>query len=144
MRKIFIIILILSIDGLTVNFNSETIKIMPFVNDASYCIKCHKNSQFPEPAKACKTYCSTCHKENNTNHHITDVPLKQKRDFPFELTRRNKITCRTCHDLKTGRHASSPWKAVSLYESIFSKKKKHKTYYLILKNDKGQLCKNCH
>ncbi len=144
MQKIFLLIFILAIDGLLVGVDRETIKIMPFVSDARYCTKCHENSTFPDSADACKNYCITCHKENDSNHHSTNASLKKVTDYSFKLTDRKKITCRTCHNLKLKRHAESAWKAESLYDSLFSKKKQYKTYYLPIKNNKGQLCKKCH
>lgn len=143
MRILLTFILLLGFSALVGGVDPETVKIMPFVSDPSYCARCHKGNSFPEPAWACKNYCITCHKENNRTHHKTDAPMKKKRPG-IMATARGKITCRTCHNLKGNRYGKKSWKAESLYDSIFSKKKKYKTYYLIMRNNNGQLCKTCH
>ena len=64
--------------------------------------------------------------------------------FNFRLSENKKIACITCHDLNNKRYDKTSWKSESLYDRVFSKPTKYKTYYLVIKNNEGQLCITCH
>jgi hypothetical protein len=131
--------------------HSDTVKIMPFVKSASYCIKCHSDKKSARlllnPALSCDTYCMTCHrtkKEINDKHHAVKVRLNFKPKFAFRLSVNNRIMCITCHDLNGKRYDSISWKSESLYERLFKKKSRFKTFYLVMRNNEGKLCSMCH
>jgi hypothetical protein len=128
-------------------FDNETLKIHPFVKDANNCATCHnkinKNIKLSDPALACAPQCLTCHKEMK-NHHAINNKIIEKLPEEFILTGKKRLTCITCHNLKENRFDSKSWKAESLYEKIFSGTPRYKTYFLIKKNNNGQLCKTCH
>ncbi len=140
-----VIISIIYIHVLASN-NGQT-EIHPFIHSKKSCEECHSNNEMKDllhdSDKICSILCYTCHK-GMQNHHIVDVKINEKLPANFILTRKNKITCITCHDLKNKRFDTSSWKAESLFEKIFTKKSEYKTYFLTKKNDDGQLCKTCH
>lgn len=134
----------------TLSFSSdpETKKIMPFIDDNSYCLKCHSPEEaklIVVPSRSCATYCRTCHKEvDNKSHHTVGVKILEEHKKSFPYSRLGNVSCFTCHDLEKNRFDSHPWKAQSLFDKTFKKKNFYKTYYLVIQNDNGQLCKACH
>jgi len=129
--------------------DNETKKIMPFVDDTSYCTRCHTSSDIQnklgDPAITCDIYCLTCHKTiTQKNHHPVNIKMTEPVEHDFHYSKFKKIMCVTCHDLHVDRFDSSPWKSQSLFDLTFRKKKKFKTYYLTIQNNKGQMCKTCH
>jgi hypothetical protein len=124
-----------------------TVELMPFLKDFTVCYACHsereKDTRLKDPARACSNLCRTCHKATE-KHHPTDVVLEVAPSSPLALTSRNELACTTCHDLKVNRFDRSPWKGESLFSSLFRRQRQYKTYYLAARNNKGQLCRNCH
>jgi hypothetical protein len=127
-------------------YDDSTIKDMPFVTTAKYCLECHSREEAllyrNRTVQSCSVYCSTCHKDLGA-HHETDLFLTGKVADGIELLN-NKIACFTCHNLKNKRQDSESWKAESLFEKLFQPKTIYPTYFLIERNNKGQLCKKCH
>ncbi len=125
----------------------ETAKIMPFVHDASSCKSCHASAEqaawLKEPARSCSTFCVTCHKEMGP-HHSVGSTIETKNPAQFALTSKKTLACITCHDLKTSRFDSKPWKSESLFGGIFQREATYKTFYLVERNNRGQLCRQCH
>ena len=131
------------------NYDTETIKIMPWITTTENCLKCHSSEdldQFSVPAHSCDPNCMLCHKSMSSgNHHPVGMKLENVNTRTLgPVTQREKMMCITCHDLRKNRLDRKPWRSQSLYESIFKKKGKYKTYYLVKKNNKGQLCNLCH
>ncbi len=128
-------------------FDKETEKIMPFISSKSLCYECHKDKNAKlklfDPATACEYLCKKCHK-NMDRHHKVGLRLKGKLSSNFKLTEKNKMSCFTCHDLGVKRFSNSSWRAQSLFEKMFRNKSQYKTFYLVMKNNEGQLCKKCH
>lgn len=127
-------------------YDKETAKIMPFVSSNKYCFECHKANDMnisSDTTKPCPNICLKCHKDM-TGHHKINLKISKKLNFNFPLTKRNRIACYTCHDLKIKRYDSTPWRSESLFDSVFASSKLYKTYYLIIKNNDGDLCKKCH
>jgi hypothetical protein len=129
----------------------ETLKIMPFVESASYCIKCHPDNKsaglIKEPALSCNTYCMSCHskkKDIRDKHHVVRVRINFKPKFEFRSSANNRIMCITCHNLKRKRYDSVSWKSESLFERMFKGKKQYRTFYLVIRNNEGKLCTKCH
>lgn len=124
----------------------STVKDMPFVTSSKFCVECHKTEEAlsfrTRTTKTCTTYCNTCH-ENIGAHHPTDMNLGGHTGRGIELLN-DKVACYSCHDLRKKRFDSTPWKAQSLYENLFKRKKVYPTYFLIENNSEGQLCKHCH
>lgn len=60
------------------------------------------------------------------------------------LTAAGTNTCVTCHDTTMPRVDSSPWESQSLFARIARRSASHRTRYLAMRNDKGQLCRSCH
>ena len=125
----------------------ETAKIMPFVHDSSSCKSCHASAEqaawLNEPAKSCSTFCVTCHKEMGP-HHSVGSTIETRNPAQFALTSKKTLACITCHDLKISRFDSKPWKSESLFGSIFQRGAAYKTFYLVERNNRGQLCRQCH
>ena len=128
-------------------FDPETKKIMSFISSKSSCIKCHQNDNLNnmanDPAIACDTSCLECHK-NMEKHHGVGMRPDNRLKANLRLTHKNKIACITCHDLNFNRFDGTAWRSESLFEKIFNRKDRYKTYYLIINNSRGQLCKKCH
>jgi len=141
------IILLLFIFNYSYGIDNETEKIMPFVNNNTYCAACHKSAEVKEKLKdttrACDIFCKKCHK-NMSKHHPAGVKLKNDLPENITLSSGKKLACITCHDLKVPRYDSVSWKAESLFGSIFKSEKRYKTYYLIIRNNDGDLCRKCH
>ncbi len=127
-------------------FDDSTIEAMPFVLSSDYCQECHtaKDTRAFQlnTTQSCSVYCTTCH-DDLGSHHEVNVFIGEKSP-PVIALLNDKIACFTCHDLKQKRVDQESWKAESLYESMFNKKEVYPTYYLIIKNNEGQLCKQCH
>ena len=141
------IIALFVLSGFGTAIDNETRKIMPFVVTTSFCSECHTllevNHNLKDPTKSCDTYCMKCHKERE-EHHGVGVKIESEMPSGFQLTKKNRIACITCHDLRQDRYDSRSWRAESLFESVFSFSSQHKTYYLVMRNNNGQLCKKCH
>ena len=150
-RITFILLFLISAVFLPGAYDRETVKIMPFVESNKYCKECHSDKKSEElirdPLKSCVTYCKTCHnriKDITEKHHVVGKRLKFQSKYDFRISGKKKIACYTCHDLGINRYDSSSWKSESFYEKVFKKKAKYKTYYLVMKNNEGQLCTRCH
>lgn len=149
MKTIYLTVIILLFSGApfhTMAIDASTQRDMPFVTTSKYCLSCHTKEQASsyknDTTRSCSTFCKTCH-EDLGGHHKTDMRLKGPASEKAALLD-NKVACFTCHDLKKVRFDSSSWKSQSLYESLFNSKKVYSTYFLIEKNNEGQLCKRCH
>jgi hypothetical protein len=77
-------------------------------------------------------------------HHKVDVVLENEPENGLKLTTDHRDACFTCHDLSRPRYDSARWKAVSLFDKMFRQEARYKTYFLVQRNDSGQLCLNCH
>lgn len=119
----------------------------PFAGSSACFVECHKAQKIQvtvtDPYNACSYMCLECHKDMD-RHHAVNVRLKGKVSGELVLTSKKRLACITCHRPGNRRFDNISWKAESLYENIFSSKKKHKTYYLVTRNNDGQLCKMCH
>lgn len=119
----------------------------PFIAGERACIECHRYKKidvtFENTENACSYMCVSCHKDMD-RHHAINVRVTEDVSDNLVLTSRKKLACVTCHRLKTKRYDSESWKAESLYENVFHSKKMYKTYYLVTRNNEGQLCKMCH
>jgi hypothetical protein len=138
---------LLAFFGAVVALDQDAMRIHPFVNSTADCMKCHSpgdTAKLKNPAYACDTYCMTCHKGLG-NHHPVGIKLEgDPPDGVGPLTDRQKMACKTCHDVGSNRNDSTPWRSESLYESIFQKQRQYMTYFLVIKNNKGQMCNKCH
>ncbi len=125
----------------------ETVKIMPFVLSNKECVKCHTKNEASafkgKTAQSCYSFCRSCH-DDLRGHHEVDKRLARTPSRKMQLKESNKVTCYTCHDLHNKRYDSISWKSESLFESIFSSKKRYKTFYLTEINRNGNLCRRCH
>ncbi len=132
----------------TVKIDNETVKVMPFVKDNSSCLECHSSNELEakgnDLTKSCNTFCNKCHNEKlDDSHHKVGMEISFKIPPDIALFE-NKLACVSCHDLKNQRFSKEPWKSQSLFGRMFKGKSKYKSYYLILNNRKGKLCKYCH
>jgi hypothetical protein len=126
--------------------DEETVKVMPFVSSKSYCKQCHSEKEvaaITDPARACNTYCLTCHDVMVERHH--PIGMRFKKVPPgIIMTKNQRLACISCHDLDTRRFDSVPWKSESLFGSVFNIKARYETYYLVKRNNDGALCFTCH
>jgi hypothetical protein len=79
-----------------------------------------------------------------TEHHSIDNPVTKSPRLPLRLTQDQKSACFTCHDLANRRYDTVRWRAESLFGRMFRSQTQYKTYYLVTRNDRGQLCLACH
>lgn len=123
----------------------STESVMPFVKSADSCMPCHKteDNRTGRPYRACSTFCLSCHAKFREDHHPFNIRLKKSVDG-MDLTDMKRISCFTCHDLDRQRYDNVSWKAESLFDSVFRRKKVYQTFYLTTNNREGGLCKKCH
>ncbi|MBK9376675.1 MAG: hypothetical protein IPN03_23895 [Holophagales bacterium] len=93
--------------------------------------------------RPCRTLCASCH-EFRDGHHPVGVSIPRAVPEPLLLTKAGTNTCVTCHDTTRPRADRAPWASTSLFERIARRPSEHRTYYLAMRNEKGQLCRNCH
>jgi hypothetical protein len=77
-------------------------------------------------------------------HHLIDRKLPVAPPAALQLTSQGLNGCSTCHDLGQPRFDQVRWKAESLYDRLFRRQPRYRTYFLVFRNDRGQLCKTCH
>jgi hypothetical protein len=144
-KRILLLSGILSIYILSTAFDNKSLEIHPFIQSTAYCTPCHSKNdkKIIDRNKTCAELCFTCHKEIK-NHHVINVKMAETHPGELRLTEKKRITCITCHSLDNSRFDNSSWRAESLYEKAFAGKSQYKTYFLIKKNNDGQLCKTCH
>jgi hypothetical protein len=144
-KKVILLSGILSIYILATAFDNESLEIHPFIQSTTYCTHCHakNDKKIPDLNRTCAELCFTCHKEIK-NHHAINIKIAEKVPGELRLTEKKRLSCITCHSLNNSRFDNSSWKAESLYEKAFAGKAQYKTYFLIKKNNDGQLCKTCH
>lgn len=115
----------------------------------SVCAPCHQDavqrwatSQY----RPCTPYCLSCHamRLDLERHHPVGVSLPMVPPPAIRLTADKKNACFTCHDMSRPRYDSVRWKSTSLFDRLFRKESRYKTYFLLMRNDEGQLCQNCH
>jgi hypothetical protein len=116
---------------------------------AFVCAACHPDDALQrwdsQRGQACTPYCAGCHlKTQMSRHHKVGLLLLGEPDAPLRLTAEHKNACFTCHDLARPRYDSVRWKAASLFDKMFRQEARYKTYFLVQRNDSGQLCLNCH
>ncbi len=119
------------------------------LKDASACAACHRedassrwaaNREFP-----CTPYCLTCHPPAEMDqHHTVGVHLAKPLQAPLRLTEDHRMACSTCHHMAGPRLDTQRWRAESLFGRLFRTQDAYPTYFLVLRNDRGQLCRACH
>lgn len=116
---------------------------------AAACAPCHHDEA---PARwsehrdhACSAYCQTCHLPSDmARHHAVGAALKQAPKAELPLAPGRRTACFTCHTLAQPRYDQVRWKAESLFGRLFRRGERQKTYLLVTRNDRGQLCRACH
>lgn len=115
---------------------------------ASACLSCHDDGQTRWSAnryRPCTPYCLTCHKKPEMDrHHTVGTVLPEASRAALHLTSEMKVACATCHDMARTRYDDVRWKATSLFDRMFHKESQYRTYFLVMRNDQGQLCLTCH
>ncbi len=143
----FIIVCGICIYGLMALVDDDAARIHPFIHSDKTCIECHNKvsvkAQMNNTSYICSQQCQVCHTDNSSHHQI-NVKMGEKLSENIILSSKKRMMCVTCHDPGRARYDNSVWKAESLYEKVFGSGGKFKTYFLIKKNNEGQLCKICH
>ncbi len=115
---------------------------------SSACAACHKDASARWESsryRPCTPYCTSCHKAaEQARHHKVGVSLPEKPDEVLKLEPGMKVACFTCHDLSRPRYDAVRWKSASLFDRMFRAEPRYKTYFLVGRNDEGQLCLSCH
>lgn len=119
------------------------------LDEPAACAPCHGLEAVNRWATArhrpCTQLCLTCHsQEDMAKHHPVGTQLTKPIKTRLSLTGDRRTACATCHDLSRPRHDRVRWKADSLFGRLFRKQEKYPTYYLAIRNDRGQLCLACH
>ncbi|MCG3194032.1 MAG: hypothetical protein DIJKHBIC_03289 [Thermoanaerobaculia bacterium] len=111
------------------------------------CVKCHRPEETAELSakltRPCSNLCSTCHEFRET-HHPVGVTIPGPVPGQLRLTRKGTNACVTCHDVTRPRFESSAWVSQSFFDRTLRRSKENRTYYLVTRNDRGQLCRSCH
>ena len=117
-------------------------------DQASVCVSCHQDALqrwASNQYQPCTPYCISCHKKSEMDrHHSVGTSLPDLPENVLTLTSEKKIACITCHDLSRTRYDRERWKATSLFDRLFHKENRYNTYFLVMRNDRGQLCLACH
>lgn len=113
------------------------------------CAACHTkdlSTRFPAAkSRPCTPYCLSCHfKDSKDQHHSVGLPLRKMPADGRLLTEGDRTGCKTCHDLATQRYDRIRWRSESLFDRVFRSQSRYKTYLLVYRNDRGQLCLACH
>ena len=112
------------------------------------CVSCHEDGQRrweSNQFQPCTPYCMSCHQKSEMDrHHTVGTVLPAPPGNGLHLTAEQKVNCATCHDLSRVRYDSERWKAASLFDRLFHNESRYKTYFLVMRNDQGQLCLTCH
>jgi hypothetical protein len=116
---------------------------------ATPCLGCHAQDGQARWSsnrwQACTSYCQSCHAPAEMGqHHPVDTVLTKIPSAPLPLSATRRTACFTCHDLSRQRFDRVRWKSESLFGRLFRKQNEYKTYFLTLRNDRGQLCLACH
>lgn len=111
------------------------------------CLACHRTEEAPSiagrVARPCRAHCASCH-DFRGGHHTVGVPVPAQLPAPMTLTAAGAITCVTCHDTTRPAVDDVPWASESLFERVVRRRGKSRTFYLAMRNEKGQLCRACH
>ena len=129
--------------------DKEATGIMPFISNPSpTCQGCHHSEgtdTLTNPLiRACSTFCLKCHQKIVEGHHTINSSIDAKLPQVLRLNTKGQTACITCHELNRPRYDSAPWKSTSLFSSMFRRSGRYNTYFLVQKNNSGQLCRNCH
>jgi hypothetical protein len=111
------------------------------------CVSCHtapaeKARLESRVARPCRDMCVSCH--SMKNHHPVGVKIDAAVKAPLMLTADGTNTCVTCHDVTRKPTEDMPWTSQSAIQRVVRRSKEHKTFLLVMRNDHGQLCRNCH
>jgi predicted CXXCH cytochrome family protein len=110
------------------------------------CLTCHAPAEKEALGKRlyrpCAPLCATCH-DDRESHHPAGVPVRGLR-APLLLTGDGRLICSTCHDVAAPRYRDSDWTSRCLVDRLGLRKGARPTKLLVMKNDRGQLCKSCH
>lgn len=111
------------------------------------CTECHAAEETARLAsrvtRPCRALCATCHTFPE-GHHPVGKAISRAMPAPLLLTSSGTNTCVTCHDTTRPRFESTAWVSQSLIERATRRQKENRTCFLVLRNDRGQLCRNCH
>lgn len=123
--------------------------IHPFVASTSqiFCSQCHGagiGRSFAVDKRTCDQYCKTCHGKME-GHHATDVkPGDRMKPGALRLKGDGSMACFTCHDATMPRFAAQSYRSRAPLVLLFDWNRKHRTFFLTVRNNKGQLCMICH
>ncbi len=122
---------------------------IPCLPGPQACTPCHAQDLETRWARGrgrpCTSYCQGCHRPSDLkSHHPVALQLRRPPRDPALLAPEGRLGCTTCHDLGRPRRDSVSWRSQSLFDRTFRRKASHPTYYLALRNDRGQLCRACH
>lgn len=110
------------------------------------CLSCHARTEEDalgtRLSRPCAPLCATCHDDRET-HHPTGVRVPGLR-APLLRTGDGRLTCSTCHDPAAPPRRDFSWTSQALVDRLASRRGPHPTRLLVMKNDRGQLCKSCH
>ncbi len=122
--------------------------------DPARCTHCHE--ALPRPGqerplrfrKDVVSLCLECHQEKELDAvHPVDIRPGSRVPPDLPLDEHGTMTCATCHDPHAPAEADEPYVAEPIARrllSVLGGKKRHRTYFLRRRNDRGQLCLACH
>jgi hypothetical protein len=119
------------------------------LSSSAACAPCHatdaQSRWETHRNRPCTALCLTCHaKEQMAKHHPVGLTVAKQPRVALRLTQDLRSACFTCHELSNRRFDAVRWKAESLFGRLFRKEARFKTYFLTVRNDRGQLCLACH
>jgi len=125
----------------------EAQKTLPAAEQIRACLSCHASEKekpkLVDPIRTCDANCKRCHKDVE-KHHPVGPEVEEKEKVSLPLLGDKKVSCISCHDMKTVRYDNRSWKSQSLFGRLFQGHTTYKTYYLRMNNSDGGLCKACH
>jgi formate-dependent nitrite reductase cytochrome c552 subunit len=122
------------------------------------CVSCH--TEKPQNAKASMLetknhradvaafksdgveMCSGCHDANDGHKVGLKLDFEVPADMP--LSRKNELTCLTCHYTHGSLSSNRPQASVSFMDSLLDAERLHKSFLLRRNNADGELCLTCH
>ncbi len=122
--------------------------------DPERCGRCHVEVPGPDTPRPYRfrrdivSLCLECHRDKDLSSlHPVDIRPGTRIPPDLPLDEQGTMTCATCHDPHSPAEADEPYVAEPIARRLLSmlgKGRRHRTYFLRRRNDRGQLCLGCH
>lgn len=121
-----------------------------FMEEENSCGRCHRQipprGEYGDWVMEVDSICGDCHERAGRLLHPMEIRPRIHFDMPLPLDYEGRITCVTCHDPHSEPYADVPYVKESplllVRKVVF--RQAHRTYFLRMPNDRGQICSRCH